>query len=314
MLIKQKQVGRKKSTFRIKLSKRLVLCFFTLFFSSFSIAQNTYPKFIYESMNDSMDLANSFYDCSDSLSHLFSASDLYEEWATDKVYFKEKDLSEMEDSLHIILTYGDHYYTHPFKGQVTSKFGWRRYRYHYGMDINLNTGDTVLAAFDGVVRFAEYNKGGFGNVVVIRHINGIETLYAHLSKILVDTNQIIKSGEIIGLGGNTGHSYGSHLHFETRFLGNAFDPEKIIDFQTFSLNNDTLKFTKNDFNYLKKYKSSSVSAPVVTDGNAIYHVVRRGDTLSGIAVRYGSSISRLCQLNGISRNTVLQLNQKIRVK
>jgi murein DD-endopeptidase MepM/ murein hydrolase activator NlpD len=314
MLIKQIFINKNNITSIKNTLKIIGIVFFYCCLSSHALAQNTYPKFIYESMNDSMDLANSFYDCSDSLSHLFSASDLYEEWATDKVYFKEKDLSEMEDSLHIILTYGDHYYTHPFKGQVTSKFGWRRYRYHYGIDINLNTGDTVLAAFDGMVRFAEYNKGGFGNVVVIRHINGIETLYAHLSKILVDTNQIIKSGEIIGLGGNTGRSYGSHLHFETRFLGNAFDPEKIIDFQTFSLKNDTLKFTKDDFNYLKKYKSSSVSAPVVTDGNATYHVVRRGDTLSGIAVRYGTSVSRLCQLNGISRNTVLQLNQKIRVK
>jgi LysM repeat protein len=290
-----------------------ILC--VTFFIQTIKAQNNYPDFIYESSNDSIDLANDFYDFSDSLSYLFSASDLYKEWNNEAVYIKEKDLSEMKDSLHLILVYGEHNYCHPVKGITTSRFGWRRYRYHYGIDINLETGDTVRAAFDGMVRYAGYNKGGFGNLVVIRHINGLETLYAHLSKITVDTNQIIKAGDILGLGGNTGRSYGSHLHFETRFLGTAFDPEELIDFKKFCLKSDTLILSKDDFNYLgNKSKTSSVSTPVVNDGNATYHIVRSGNTLSGIAVSYGTTVTRLCQLNGFSRNTVLQLNQRIRIK
>jgi len=278
-------------------------------------AQNDSSGFVCESSNDSIDLANDFYDFSDSLSYLFSAADLYKEWNNEAVYIKEEDLSEMKDSLHLILVYDEHTYCHPVKGIVTSKFAWRRYRFHYGIDIDLETGDSVRAAFDGMVRYAEYNKGGFGNVIVIRHINGLETLYAHLSKILVDTNQIVKAGDVIGLGGNTGRSYGSHLHFETRFLGTAFNPEELIDFEKFELKSDTLILSKDDFNYLNhKSNTSSVSTPVITDGNATYHIVRSGNTLSGIAVRYGTTVTKLCQLNGFSRNTVLQLNQKIRIK
>src|SRR5690554_6388594 len=119
----------------------------------------------------------------------------------------------------------------PFDGVVTSRYGYRRGRYHNGIDINLNTGDTVVAAFDGKVRCSKYNKSGFSNLVVIRHYNGLETFYAHLSELIVVPNQWVKAGDPIGLGGNTGLSYRAQLHFETCFYDAPLNPEEIIDFK-----------------------------------------------------------------------------------
>ena len=106
--------------------------------------------------------------------------------------------------------------------RITDVFGYRprRRRMHYGLDIKVYVGDTIRAAFDGKVRVVK-NQGrrGYGKYLVIRHDNGLETVYGHLSKQLVKENQLVKAGEVIGLGGNTGRSTGSHLHFETRFLG-----------------------------------------------------------------------------------------------
>lgn len=198
-------------------------------------------------------------------------------------------------------------YVHPFKGPVTSKFGWRRGRMHKGYDVDLVTGDEVVAAFDGVVRIAKYNYGGFGHYVLIRHYNGLETIYGHLSKRLVKPNQTVRAGEVIGLGGNTGRSTGSHLHFETRFRGKAFDPSRIIDFKTFRLKTEEITIDRswfpymvNPYQYQKKF--------------ARYHKIRKGDTLSGIARRYGTSVSALCRLNRISRTTILRIGRTIRVR
>ena len=140
------------------------------------------------------------------------------------------DFSNKTDTTEIILADGNTYqFCPPIVGEVTSKFGMRKYRYHYGTDIDLNTGDTVHCAFDGMVRIAKHSDS-YGYVVVVRHLNGLETLYAHLSKILVDDDQILRAGDVIGLGGNTGRSYGSHLHFEVRYLGAPINPQDIINF------------------------------------------------------------------------------------
>ena len=114
----------------------------------------------------------------------------------------------------------------PVQGIVTSRYGYRKGRYHNGIDLNLRTGDTVKAAFSGRVRYAKWNDGGFGNLVIIRHHNGLETFYAHLSKHLVAPDQEVKAGEPIGLGGNTGRSFGAHLHFEVRFYDAPMNPEE----------------------------------------------------------------------------------------
>jgi murein DD-endopeptidase MepM/ murein hydrolase activator NlpD len=200
-------------------------------------------------------------------------------------------------------------YVQPFSGTVTSRFGPRRYRYHYGIDINLNTGDTVVAAFGGKVRIAATHYG-YGKMVVIRHHNGLETVYGHFSKILVDTNQFVKAGDPIGLGGNTGRSYGSHLHFETRYLGVPFNPEFVIQFDEHRLLNDTLFLTAANFKYL----GGGSSAAGTSTQLAKYHKIKSGDNLSMIAKRYGTSVTRLCQLNKISRTTTLQIGRTLRVR
>lgn len=199
-------------------------------------------------------------------------------------------------------------YHHPCAGPITSNFGWRRYRMHKGIDIDLHTGDSVYAAFDGVVRIAKYNYGGFGNYVVIRHYNGLETLYGHLSKRIVVPNQTVSAGEVIGLGGNTGRSTGSHLHFEVLYRGTQIDPNKVISFKENELKDDSVQLTLKDFKYTAKTKSG------YTPGGQMYYRVRSGDSLWRISRRYGTSVDRLCRLNGISRNSTLRIGKTLRVR
>ena len=129
---------------------------------------------------------------------------------------------------------------------VTSNFGYRpRFRrMHKGVDIKAYTGDTVRAAFSGKVRVVRYEGGGYGNYVVIRHHNGLETIYGHLSKHLTSVNREVKAGDPIGLAGNTGRSFGSHLHFETRIMGEAIDPALIFDFKAGDVRDDYYVFNK----------------------------------------------------------------------
>ena len=129
---------------------------------------------------------------------------------------------------------------------VTSGFGARRRRYHYGTDIGLKVGDSVVSSFAGTVRIVEYEARGYGHYIVIRHNNGLETLYAHLSKPLVKVNQEVTAGQLIGLGGSTGRSTGPHLHFECRFVGNDFNTGKIIDYSTERCFADSYCITKNE--------------------------------------------------------------------
>lgn len=207
--------------------------------------------------------------------------------------FPESQIIKIEsDSLGV--------YHHPKAGPVNSKFGWRDGRMHKGIDINLNKGDAVVAAFDGMVRIAQL-KGGFGNVVIIRHYNGLETVYAHLSKIKVKPGQIVLSGQLIGLGGSTGHSSGPHLHFEVRFKGQALNPASIISF--------TDNKTFHDSIIVKRSRYGVCAYP----SNATLHTVERGDTWYEVAKRYGLSMKELCALNHIEKRYYLKPGQKLRV-
>ncbi len=217
------------------------------------------------------------------------------------------DPNKMEYGYGLSLVEEDCEYVHPFKGKVTSGFGYRWGRMHKGIDVDLVTGDPVLAAFDGVVRISKYNYGGFGHYVMIRHYNGLETIYGHLSKRLVECNQTVRAGEIIGLGGSTGRSTGSHLHFETRFKGKAFDPTKIIDFQNFSLKTESIVIDKTWFPYITNSYSYERKF-------AKYYRIRKGDTLSAIARRNGTTVTALCRLNRINRNSILRIGRTIRVR
>jgi murein DD-endopeptidase MepM/ murein hydrolase activator NlpD len=226
------------------------------------------------------------------------------DWITNDIHIRKFDFSKVKDTLMVVLNDSTDYYTHPFNGRITSGFGKRNWRYHYGIDIKLQKGDTVRSAFNGRVRISTYSKT-YGNVVVVRHNNGLETIYGHLSKRMVDIDSIITSGTIIGLGGNTGRSYGSHLHFEIRYFDEALDPRDVIAFEDFKLHFDTLAISQCNFIYREELKLLSAIK---------FHRVRSGNTLGHIAIKYGTSISKICRLNGISRNKILQIGERLRVR
>lgn len=192
------------------------------------------------------------------------------------------------------------YFTVPRQGVVTSLYGWRDKRMHKGIDIDLNKGDRVVAAFDGKVRIAE-RRGGYGNVVVIMHPNGLETVYAHLSKIKVKEGQVVLSGQMIGLGGNTGHSTGSHLHFEVRYKSHALNPSTFISFEENKLMDNVI--------VLKKTRNGVNAYPI----NAGFHTVQKGESWNLIAKKYGMKGKELCTLNGTLKRYYLKPGQKIRV-
>lgn len=196
--------------------------------------------------------------------------------------------------------------------QITSKFGPRRRRMHNGLDIKVYIGDTIRAAFDGKVRIVRFERRGYGNYVVIRHENGLETIYGHLSKQLVEEDQWVRAGEVIGLGGNTGRSTGSHLHFETRFLGQAINPELLFDFPNQDVTCDSWVYRQRGGNSRVAGSSSSAASDNSASGAIRYYKVRSGDTLSRIAQRQGVSIDRLCKLNRISRTSILRPGQVLR--
>lgn len=221
---------------------------------------------------------------------------------------------EMPDSFRVNLRG----FTMPVTGNMTSNFGYRWGRHHYGVDLQLHTGDTVYAAFTGKVRICRYEPGGYGNFVTIRHANGLETVYGHLSRFLVSDDQTVKSGQPIALGGSTGRSTGPHLHFETRFMGKAIDPNRIIDFENQVCNRDYYVVNANSFNPLN---SSSRTLAHYKGGSNKYergsirtHRVRGGQTLAEIARSNGTTVKKLCKLNGISKHSKLRKGKVLRVK
>lgn len=191
-------------------------------------------------------------------------------------------------------------YTAPISGIVTSNYGWRDKRMHKGIDIDLNKGDKVMAAFDGKVRIAR-RQNGYGNVVIIRHFNGLETVYAHLSKIKVKAGDVVTSGTVVGLGGMTGHATGTHLHFEVRFKGHALNPANLISFTENKIYSDTLT--------LRRSKYGLAAFP----SNATVYTVQRGDSWYEIAKRYGLTSQQMKSLNGTDKRFYLKVGQKIRI-
>ncbi|MGB0805144.1 MAG: peptidoglycan DD-metalloendopeptidase family protein [Salibacteraceae bacterium] len=202
--------------------------------------------------------------------------------------------------LQLIGTIRSKKFVMPVNDKLTSKFGWRDGRMHKGIDIDLQVWDTVVTAFSGMVRVAR-TYSGYGRVVVVRHFNGLETLYAHLHRIKVKPGQIVTAGELIGLGGSSGHSTGSHLHWEVRFKGYPINPLNFVDYSTQSLINNTL--------VLHKTKNGFAGYPK----GSVFYVVQNGDYLYKIAANYGTTISKICKLNGINRNSRLSVGQKLRV-
>ena len=237
---------------------------------------------------------------------------LYASFDSDKIHYPKVDFSNKKDTTPIVLVNPEknQLYAHPAdEYRISSRFGPRRRRFHYGIDLAMPTGTPIYSTFDGTIRVAKWNKS-YGNLIVIRHDNGLETYYAHLSRIQVKPGQEVKAGEQIGLAGNTGRSYGSHLHFETRYLGAAINPDVIIDFSNegHKLKSDTLQLTASCFR--KKGSSKQYAG----GGGSQYYRVRKGDTLGAIARRNGTTVNKLCRLNGLKRTSIIRPGQRLKLR
>ncbi|MDP4239105.1 MAG: M23 family metallopeptidase [Bacteroidota bacterium] len=243
-------------------------------------------------------------DNSDDLMENHPAEDIYNNiWRSDHVNPYKIPIDSLPDSVRIDCS---NFFV-PVHGLITSVFGPRRYRFHYGVDLRLKVGDSVRSAFSGKVRIIDYEARGYGNYIVIRHNNGLETVYGHLSAVLVKLNQNVKAGQLIALGGNTGHSTGPHLHFETRYIGNAINPAQIIDFTTGHVRERSYLITKKQSFY---YQHEVKASLLVTK----YYKVRKHDTLSQIAARNGTNVKALCRLNSIKPKTHLKPGVRLRVR
>ena len=259
-------------------------------------------------------------------------------WTPDVTNPYRADVSQMPQKVTLWLVDSLSRFTCPNKTKVYSKFGYRHRRWHMGVDLPLQTGTPVYAAFDGMVRVASYHKG-YGNVITLRHGNGLETTYGHLSKINVQVGDKVHSGDTIGLGGSTGRSTGPHLHFETRYKGIAFDPQWIADFETGELRNDVFILKRKyldpnsvyvpqsdgeeDEIYEAETKEREAEAEKAAEearkaaelAAARYHRVRAGDTLTKIAAANHTSVNAICRLNNnLTPTTTLSIGRNIRVK
>ena len=247
-------------------------------------------------------------------------------WDTTTLFpYREVDMSGMPKSVVIDLVDSLTCYHCPYQGTVHphGKYGPRRRRQHQGVDLPLKTGDPVYATFCGRVRISQYNKGGYGNLVIIRHDNGLETYYGHLSERMVEPGQWVEAGQIIGLGGSTGRSTGPHLHFETRYYGQSFDPERLIDFKNGTLSRETFLLKKSFFSiysnagqdFEDEIANEEQDKKEAAEKAAMkYYKIRSGDTLCAIARRHGTTVANLCRLNGIKSTTILRIGRSLRVR
>lgn len=253
------------------------------------------------------------------------SAQLYDDW--NNVYAHRA--TELPDSFRINLRN----FCMPTTNRViTSKMGPRWGRMHKGLDIKVYIGDTIRAAFSGKVRIKKYERAGYGKYLVIRHNNGLETIYGHMSDWLVEENQVVKAGQPIGLGGNTGRSTGSHLHFETRLCGVALNPALLFDFVNQDVTADYYMFRKETF----EHESVAVNKNLVLEGGRSndlaqkntdrnertrkvrefsetkYHKVSVGETLTSIAKRRGTTVAELCRLNHLTRDVKVRPGQILR--
>lgn len=240
-------------------------------------------------------------------------------------------LDSLPDEIRIKLVKDSSGFCFPVKNIITSPYGWRERwnRPHRGVDIALRTGDKVYSCFDGIVRIAR-PLGAYGNLVVVRHYNGLETVYGHLSKIYVKPRQVVKAGTVLGLGGSTGRSTGPHLHFEVRFQYEAFDPEWILDFKTYTLRTKNLYLDRTYFGINKPKNKKEVAIykadksiikedePVAEKPKHIqykepkYHIAKKGDTWEKLSKQYKVSVKRLKRLNSATNNYI-KPGSKIRI-
>lgn len=232
------------------------------------------------------------------------SNSMYDSWDTQTIYPYEDELTLNDTSVYLTLTDEPNLcnFVMPLDTTIiTSHFGFREGRNHNGIDLDLQVWDPVRSTFDGMVRIA-LKHPGYGRVVVIRHYNGLETLYAHLHRIKVKPGDIVEAGQIIGLGGSSGRSTGSHLHYEIRFKGKPLNPKHLISFK----NNQLISHAVE----LKKHKNKYLTIPVGVE----FHTIERGDYMHKIATRYGLTVKELCDLNDMTKKSTLRVGRQIRIK
>lgn len=239
----------------------------------------------------------------------------FDEWTSESLHaFKGRPLSEIPEEVDLLLSDETHPYALPYIKKVRSGYKMRRGRPHNGVDLPLQIGDTIRTAFDGIVRFIGRPRetGGYGNLVIVRHANGLETYYGHLSKICVSPDEMVKAGECIGLGGSSGRSTGPHLHFETRYMGQSFDPERIFDFENGTIRDTMITLHKHYYSIWSHYGQSNAESKAAS--GRVIHKVRSGENLGVIARKYGTTVNQICRLNGISSKKVLRVGQSLIVR
>ena len=205
-------------------------------------------------------------------------------------------------------------YCMPTLGRITSPYGYRKRfrRMHKGIDLKVQIGDTIKAAFSGYIRLTKYERKGYGYYVVMSHKDGFETIYGHLSKFLVEPGQYVKVGDPIALGGNTGRSTGPHLHFETRYMGYAINPAAIFDFENKTTHTDTYTFTKSTYTQDRNYAPTRKSTSTVSASASTYKV-RKGDNLGKIARKHGTTVAAIKRLNGLKSDN-LSVGQRLKLR
>lgn len=222
-------------------------------------------------------------------------------------------------------------YHAPATGRVSSRFGMRHGRRHQGVDLALNIGTPLYCVFDGKVRFTGW-KGGYGQLVIIRHNNGMETFYGHMSRIDVHKGDVVHAGDVIGLSGNTGRSTGPHLHFETRYDGLAMDPQRIIDFNTGYLSHRMMVLKRRYFDETSRYDQNFDDEFLLVEDDKkaleaqrkkaeaealkaqVWHTVRNGENLGSIAKKYKTSVNAICRMNGIKNPNAIRAGRRLRVR
>ena len=250
-------------------------------------------------------------------------SDLFKQhWDTVNSNPYKKSQADLPNTWAIWLVDSLEMYHCPYQGSVYYKYGVRRGRPHQGVDLPLTTGTPVHAAFNGQVRVSRYTKG-YGNLVIVRHENGLETFYGHLSERKVEVGEWVNAGHIIGLGGSTGRSTGPHLHFETRYQGFSFDPQWLIDFKTGELRHllvvlkqkDVIQDSAYEQDFEAELFNEEEDLKEAAEREAMrWHIVRSGDTLYGLALANKTTVSAICRWNGISESSTLRIGQKLRVR
>ncbi len=241
-------------------------------------------------------------------------------WMTSSVHaYTDINIKDLPEELTLTLCDSTHGWHIPGEGQVVSPYKLRKRHKHQGVDLGVTFGDPIYAAFDGIVRVALPTRytGGYGNVVVLRHANGLETYYGHMTHYIVSAGDLVTAGEVIGYCGSTGRSTGPHLHFETRYKGQSFDPERVFDFKEGVLR-DTVFTLKKDYFSIYSHEGqtdeeSKVAARTV-EPKRITYTIKKGDTLSSIAKKHHTTVSNLCKWNKIKKTTKLQIGRKLYIE